>query len=128
MWRDYFPFAQIFGIDNVPELLFQEERIHTELCDATDIMNIARVVSKLGADFDAIIEDADHITEHQILTAHALLPFLSEHGVYIIEDVTEPGKLSEAIHFPHQINKFKHDTSFKDDCLFIIEAPNWQLV
>jgi hypothetical protein len=44
MWRDYFPKANIYGIDNNPDTIFQERRITTFLGDQADRGFLAKVL------------------------------------------------------------------------------------
>jgi demethylmacrocin O-methyltransferase len=87
MWRDYFPNAQIYGIDIAPECIFKDDRIETFYCDQSDREGLARLMDRIGEDIDIVIDDGSHIPEHQIITCLTLMPFLSKSVVYVIEDV-----------------------------------------
>src|SRR3972149_8272692 len=39
MWRDFFPNAQIYGVDRDPSTIFQAERIKTFLSSTTNVAN-----------------------------------------------------------------------------------------
>ena len=86
MWRDFFPKAQIYGIDIAEETLIQEERITTYLCDETKEKDLRDVIEKIGTDIDLFIDDGSHRSNHQIFTAKILRPLLKD-DIYIIEDV-----------------------------------------
>ena len=118
MWRDYFPAAEIFGLEINPEVLFQEERICTVPCDATRQAQTHRAAAMLGGDFDLIIDDASHEPFDQLKVFENLYEFLAPTGLYVIEDVAHPGLVSLAIHNPHLT--LRTSTEPHDDCLILI--------
>jgi hypothetical protein len=87
MWHEYFPNADIYGLDNNSNTLITGERIWSFLCDQGDPMQLDGVQVTIGKDFDLIVDDGCHIPEVQILTAKMLVPLLSPDGFYVIEDV-----------------------------------------
>jgi hypothetical protein len=88
-WRDYFPNAQIHGIDIQPDTQFVDEaRIHTHLCNSTSHDLVNRFIeSQGGISFDIIIDDGSHRAIDQLTTLRNLYPHLERGGYYIIEDV-----------------------------------------
>lgn len=90
MWRDFFPNAQIYGIDIVPKTIFAEERIRTFCCDGTDAEGMRKILDGIG-DIDIFIDDGSHLWEHQNKTAEIVLPIK---GIYIIEDAMHPEKIN----------------------------------
>lgn len=86
MWRDFFPEAKIYGIDNDPECIFQEEGIQTFLCNATQRDHLRKLIKRIGQP-DLVIDDASHYPAYQVKTAKILLPMLKKDVLYIIEDV-----------------------------------------
>ncbi len=119
MWRDYFPSAEIFGIDNDPSRIFLEDRIHTACCDASNRSHLTSVAQSLGGHFDLIVDDGSHYPEHQISSFHTLVPFLTLDGIYIIEDVLHIERVSNMISFPHEIHRFNNCTSPNDDTFIV---------
>jgi hypothetical protein len=93
MWRDFFPNATIYGLDLNPFCLLQSERIVSARADQGDANSLMRALSFFdgpGMDYsqyDFIIEDGSHHVEHQIFTANFLVNFLTQDGVYVIEDL-----------------------------------------
>jgi hypothetical protein len=88
-WRDYFPRAQIFGVDIWAGTQFVEERIRTFLCNSTD----PDATAKLDIPgLDVIIDDGSHASEDQLATLRNFFPKLKAGGFYFIEDIgsTEP--------------------------------------
>jgi hypothetical protein len=89
MWRDFFPFAQVIGIDVDPATMMKDEdRITTYVADQAKSGEIPALLEKIGGDkFDLIVDDGSHLPELQALTARTVLPFLADGGLYSIEDV-----------------------------------------
>jgi SAM-dependent methyltransferase len=88
MWKEYFPNAQIYGIDCDPSCLAQiEDRIHCFVADQANEADLLRVMKAIGNEFDLIIDDGSHEPAHQIFTAQVLLPYLAANGLYVIEDI-----------------------------------------
>ena len=89
VWRDFFPNAEIFGIDNDNRFIFNDqERIHTALCDAYDADQLADVIGEWGVNdlFYFIVDDAVHDPVPQVNLYNQLYPLLSESGFYAIEE------------------------------------------
>ncbi len=87
MWRDFFPNAQIYGVDILPQVLIKGERIHTSLCDQYNKGQLDQLIKTIGNDFDVVIDDGSHKKDHQIFTCQTLMPLLKTDVLYIIEDV-----------------------------------------
>jgi len=88
MWRDYFPFASIIGLDSNEECIFREERIWCYAGDQYNENDLIHVVEDVGeVRFDLIVDDGSHEPAHQIFSAQVLLPFLKRDGFYVIEDI-----------------------------------------
>jgi len=85
MWRDFFPFAIINGIDINPKAIFLEERINTYICSQVDENMLKKLFQ--NDKFDLILDDGSHIPEDQLKSLYILLDYLKDDGVYIIEDV-----------------------------------------
>lgn len=84
MWRDYFPNAEIYGLDLDPACkAVEEDRIRIAIGDQSNESDLA----KLPDDFDIIIDDGSHIPAHQINTFRYLFRnHMKERGVYAVED------------------------------------------
>ena len=89
-WRDYFPHAQVHGIDVQPDTQFTDEhRITTHLCDST---HKDKAAALLGSDtfptrVDVLIDDGAHADEHQLQTFYNFYECVKPGGFYIIEDI-----------------------------------------
>jgi hypothetical protein len=89
VWKDYFPNAEIYGIDNDSRFIFHDQqRIQTALADAYDQPQLMRALHSFGfPEFDMIVDDAVHDPEPQLRLANYLMPFLKKDGRYFVEEV-----------------------------------------
>lgn len=91
MWKEYFPNAQIIGLDsNADCLVHDEDRIRCIGADQNNPESLCCAIGQLPANapkFDLIVDDGSHVREHQITSLRTLLPFLARGGYYIIEDL-----------------------------------------
>ena len=89
VWRDFFPNAQIYGVDNDSRFIFNDQqRIHTALCDAYNPYALNQVLMEWGnPKFDMIVDDAVHDPEPQLQLLNYLAPELKYGGRYFCEDV-----------------------------------------
>ena len=92
MWDEYFK-GEVFGIDcsikpidgkaDLTKAI--EDGLYISIGDASDPATIERFYK--GLKFDVIIEDAGHDINQQLNIYDAIRPYLSDEGIYIIEDV-----------------------------------------
>lgn len=97
MWHDYFPNAQIYGVDisfesnnfgvNAVELCKDKERIHLLEADACTDKTFHQILNKWGDDFDIILDDASHHPFHQAWALLNYTKLLKQDGIFAIEDV-----------------------------------------
>lgn len=106
MWQEYFPVADIYGVDADPGRLITGGRIQSFLCDQGDLESLRRIKEQAGADFDLILDDGSHDPIHQILSAKVLVPLLRTGGVYIIEDVFDPQLVIPYLPYTCEIKEF----------------------
>jgi hypothetical protein len=97
MWRDFFSRAQIFGADDQSEVLFEDDRIKTFLCDERKREDILELVKKTGYDIDFFVDDAIHNSRRQIFLAKTLMPLLKKDVIYIIEDTRHQKDIVRAL-------------------------------
>lgn len=87
MWKEYFPQAQIFGVDINPDSKgHEEERISISILSQDDKVGLEDLASSAGG-FDIIIDDASHITQLTLASYQILFPHLNVDGYYVIEDL-----------------------------------------
>jgi hypothetical protein len=103
MWEDYFPGAQIFGIDNQPAAIVNEGRIRSEVFDQTKRSELIAAAQWAGCNFDLIVDDGDHCPISQVLGVTTLMQYLNNDGLYIIEDVHRPNEVTEMLPFAHTV-------------------------
>lgn len=90
VWRDFFPKAQIIGIDIDSDVLFEEDRISTYHCDQTCSESIGKfcdLASLSPSSIDIIIDDGLHEFHAGISLFESMNKYLAIDGVYVIEDV-----------------------------------------
>jgi hypothetical protein len=114
VWREYFPNALIFGADIDNEILFQEDRITTDYMDQLNMKSIDLYFEKLGdIKFDIMIDDGLHTFESSLNLFERSINYLSDTGIYVIEDV-----------FPSDFHRFcEYFTQF-DYCVEFIVLEN----
>lgn len=86
-WRDFFPNAQIVGVDIQPDTQFVEDRIRTFLCNSADTATSQELLTSLNTQFDIIIDDGSHHHDNQLSTLKNFFPAVKANGIYIIEDI-----------------------------------------
>jgi len=88
-WRDYFPNAEIHGIDPAPDTdVVGESRIITHHIDSRNTARVTELfVRWCHVVPDLIIDDGLHEPEAQIATMKNFLPRAKPGGLYVLEDV-----------------------------------------
>ena len=87
MWKEYFPNAIIYGIDIDPMCKqYEEDRIKCLIGDQNDEKFLLNIKDIIG-DYDILLDDGSHITEHQIKSFDILYENCRKNGFYIIEDL-----------------------------------------
>jgi SAM-dependent methyltransferase len=88
MWRDYFKYGQIFGVDINAVSVPDTTRIHLFVGDATDRGLYDRIDRDTGVgQFDIIIDDASHVGANVRASFEYLFwERLAPGGLYVIED------------------------------------------
>jgi len=93
-WVDYFPNAQIYGIDTFERVapkdinILNHERVHW-LKGMSQTINTKELMKKTWPDvqFDIIIDDGLHTPIANGATFENLIEFLKDDGYYFIEDI-----------------------------------------
>lgn len=85
-WEEYFPNAEIIGIDIVNLKHLEKERVHVEQGDQTDPIFLKKINDKYGP-FDIIIDDGSHHNDDMKASFECLFPMLKDGGLYIVEDL-----------------------------------------
>ncbi len=85
MWREFFPRAQILGLDIVDKSFVNADRIRAFQGSQTDA-DLLRAIVADADNLQVVIDDGSHRSEHIIETFSVLFPLLPIGGVYAIED------------------------------------------
>lgn len=84
-WKDYFPNANVVGVDIAEDCKLDEDRLKTYIFDST---NLDACNENLNLQtFDVIIDDGAHDLHSQVKTIKNLFSRVRPGGFYIIEDV-----------------------------------------
>jgi hypothetical protein len=87
MWKEYFPNAQIYGVDIDPDCRrHAESRIEIVTASQDDALALQALAERAGG-FDVVVDDASHINRLTCASLEALFPHLKAGGFYIIEDL-----------------------------------------
>ena len=126
LWRDYFPLAEVFGMDCDPEVanlsLFDQPRLNCVLGNQSSIEDLASVAA--FGPFDLIIDDAGHLGDQQLASFRHLFPqAMSPGGLYAIEDLHFSSALKPDN--PELLEAAREgEIVFANQKLFIVRAPN----
>lgn len=85
MWRDYFPSALIYGVDQNRIEDGLGDRIEVLGCEQTNHETLVSEFKDKGLQF--IVDDASHDPGNTMKTLNALWPTLERNGWYVIEDM-----------------------------------------
>ena len=96
-WLEYFPLASVFAMDNGSACTLEQISVDTKRsriirADQGDRQELKNAVESFGGMFDVIIDDGSHISSHQQTSLGFLFPYVVSGGLYIIEDLTLPGR------------------------------------
>ena len=92
MWYDYFPNADIYGIDVNPCSYLDNDRVKTFVVDQGNPKELDKFIETTkGVEFDYIIDDGSHRADHQQITLDLLFHKVKSGGVYFIEDLSDNG-------------------------------------
>lgn len=85
-WRDYFPQAEITGIDIQLKTLDLGPRVEILRGSQVDEEFLGKMAKERGP-FDIILDDGSHRNEHVVESFELLWPGLKPGGIYVIENV-----------------------------------------
>lgn len=91
-WKHFFSSAHIAGADIDPRVLFRESRIDTYYLDSLNPRTTFETAISVGQTLsavDVILDDGLHTWASNLSLLLTLFPVLSNHGLYIIEDMSE---------------------------------------
>lgn len=86
MWLEYFPKAQVYGLDISDFSWLDDPRFTYVNCDMDERTNIKKAAEPLPQ-MDIIVDDASHASHHQQGAFLELFPKLASGGFYTIENL-----------------------------------------
>lgn len=95
-WSEYFQNANIYGLDIYEHKELNTDKITTFVADQSNANDLQNVIDAVNCKFDIIIDDGSHVGEHQAFSFMFLNNYLSEKGIYVIEDV-QPNNIEKFI-------------------------------
>ena len=126
MWRDYFPYAQVYSIDIHDKSAHEGDRIRILQGSQVDENFLKKLLAETGP-LDIIIDDGSHINEHVIKSFELLFPHLKDGGMYVVEDTQTSywpkfgGTSKDIQNSATMMNYFKHLTDSLNYKEFLIE-------
>ena len=126
-WRDYFIYGNIYGADIDKNILQNEERIKTFYVDQTNPTSIKEMFKNIGiSKFDIILEDGLHEFNANICFFENSIEYLTDDGVYIIEDVYYKDQNKFIKYFKDKSYNFSiidifHEKNISNNCLVVIK-------
>lgn len=86
-WRDIYPDANIYAIDNDSSKMINENNIKSYLVDQFYNDQLEDFCKNIDIKFNVIIDDGVHLFDQSINTFEHLINLLDDNGVYCIEDI-----------------------------------------
>lgn len=122
MWKDLYPDAEIVCFD----LFLDPDNISKKDVEKMGVkayqgdQGYERDLGQIEGEFDVIIEDGSHRSDHQIITLQALWPKVKPGGVYVVEDLH---CCNEPFYWAGDVKRFE------DTLLGQMQGPNnWKIL
>ena len=128
-YSEYFPNAFIYGIDIKDarsEGLKTNSKVRVFVGDACS----KEAINHFNLEFDIIIEDASHLSEHQIQHFRDYNKYVKKDGIYIIEDIHESSvdivlqettKIAKENGFTYKLYDLRYVKNRFDDIIIIFK-------
>lgn len=89
-WKEYFPNANIFGMDIDSDCKqHEDERISIEIGSQVDKNALQNISDKANGEFDIIIDDGSHVNKYTLESFNFLFQKVKKGGIYAIEDLRQ---------------------------------------
>ncbi|MGE4302349.1 MAG: class I SAM-dependent methyltransferase [Victivallaceae bacterium] len=128
-WLEYFPNAEVFGIDSSPGAVEAASHIEGVTPILCDVKNAERLAALLGKrKFDVVIDDASHKREDVIAAIEFFMPRLMPGGMLVIEDVQSiefAAELQEK--YGGTVADLRGQKGRYDDIIFYCEVPTLKI-
>lgn len=123
MWRDYFPQAQIYGLDWFEKPGIARDRIRTYKGSQADPVTLSRIIDDApNRLFDVIIDDGSHRSEHVISTFMMMFQYVADGGWYVVEDT----QTSYWSHFGGSSSQMGAPLTMNGFFSSLIDGLNWR--
>jgi hypothetical protein len=121
-WREYFPYSFILGIDTIDNRIPRTDDDTKIVFGDAYTRKMVYDIKGLEKLYDIIIDDGDHLPEHQAFVVGNYHRLLSPRGLLIIEDCTDIEPLKVAVPSGYQFTAVEmiEGKSLVDSKLFII--------
>jgi hypothetical protein len=122
-WRDFFPEADIVGLDVNPDYMISDSFIHTFVADCNDPTAIVPIARNYGP-FDLIVDDGPHDPRSQITALLNLWSHVLPGGYYVIEDVLADkyhNIMNYYSYFPGTVHDFRHISNIRNDVMLVLQ-------
>jgi hypothetical protein len=86
-FRDFLPYAKVYGADVDKRILFSEDRIETFYVDQTDVETFDRLAELVPDDLDLIIDDGLHSPDANLTSLLFALKKIRRGGWFVVEDI-----------------------------------------
>lgn len=83
MWEEFFPCANIIGLDILDKSIYESKRIKTIIGDQEN----RGFLNTLSGDYEVILDDGGHTMKQQLTSFGVLFKKLTKGGTYILEDL-----------------------------------------
>jgi hypothetical protein len=90
MWYDYFPNANIIGLDILPKNEYENDRIKVGILDQSQKSHLEQFYDfciENNIEFHIILDDGSHHMDDQQITLYYMFKLLNSEGIYILEDL-----------------------------------------
>ena len=116
--RDFFEKSYLWGVDIDKDTFVDSERIvKCDWADQLKTKTLKKNAENFNTKFDLIVDDGWHHPESQINSLISYLPYLSQKGTYIVEDI---------VHY-HYSKYFKKVVKILEDKGFEVNYKNFDI-
>lgn len=120
---DHFPSGRIIGVDKDIRPRYRRRRgLEVLQCTTPDYAPLIVQMKRLGLRFDVIIDDGSHHLADQSQGVICLSQFLSDSGIYIIEDLQNEEAIERFQNMSFRVIDLRHVKGRVDDILAVASS------
>ena len=130
LFKEYFPYAFIYGIDiNIEEEDKESKIFKVDQSNVKQLEKVKDYIFKNDKKIFLIIDDGSHVPEHQLITFnYYFVNLLIFGGIYIIEDI-ETSYWSNTTLYGYKVNAgYKNSKSLIETFKHTIDAINYEFL